>query len=76
MWDSSDEQEEGDTKEKAYILDSMDEEDKTDTIEILKKWVIWKSKDKWSASLIAADFHQLLHIKKDILCLLLFIMNR
>ena len=69
VWDSSDEQEEGDTKKTAYIWDSMDEEDRTDTIEILKQsdeWVIWKSKDKWSSSLTADDFHQLLYIKKDI----------
>jgi hypothetical protein len=47
----------------------MDEEDRADTIDILKRsdeWVIWKSKDKWSASLTAAGFQQLLYIKKDI----------
>ena len=69
VWDSSNEQEEGDTKKTAYIWDSMDEEDRTGTIEILKEsdeWVTWKSKDKWSASLTAAGFHQLLYIKKDI----------
>jgi hypothetical protein len=45
VWDSSDEQEEGDTKKTAYMLwDSMDEEDRTDTIDSLKqfdKWVTW-----------------------------------
>jgi hypothetical protein len=30
------------------------------------EWVIWKSKDKWTTSLKAAGFHQLLHIKEDI----------
>ncbi len=66
--DSLDEQEEGDTKTTAYIWDSMDEEDRADTIDILKqsdKWVIWKSKDKWSASLTEAGFNQLLYIQKD-----------
>jgi hypothetical protein len=69
-WDSSDEQEEGDTKKTAYIWDSMDEEDRADTIDNLKqsdKLVIWKSKDKWSASLKDKGFHQLLYLKKDIL---------
>jgi hypothetical protein len=59
----------GDKKKTAYIWDSMDEEDRADTIDILKRldeWVIWKSKDKWSASLTAAGFQQLLYIKKDI----------
>ena len=69
MWDSSDEQEEGDTKKMAYMWDSMDEEDRADTIDNLKQsdnWVIWKSKDRWSASLQKAGFYQLLHIQKDI----------
>ncbi len=68
-WDSSDEQEEGDTKTTAYMWDSMDEEDRTDIMDNLDqsdKWVIWKSKDKWSVSLKDADFHQLLHIHQDI----------
>ena len=46
----------------------MDEEDRADTKDILKKsdkWVIWKSKDKWSVSLTETDFHQLLYIQKD-----------
>ena len=62
-------QEKGDTKNTAYMWDSMDEEDRADTIDILKQsdeWVIWKSKDKWSTSLTSAGFHQLLYIKKDI----------
>ncbi len=69
MWDPSDEKEEGDTKKTAYIRDSMDEEDRLDTIEILKQtdeWVIWKPKDKWSVFLTVGVFHQLLYIKKDI----------
>jgi hypothetical protein len=37
VWDPSDEKEEGDTKKTAYIRDSMDEEDRVDTIEILKQ---------------------------------------
>jgi hypothetical protein len=51
-----------------YIWDSMDEEDREDTIPTLQKldeWVIWKSKDKWSPRLKIACFHQLLYIKKD-----------
>ncbi len=51
LLDPSDEQEEGDTKKTACMWDSMDEEDGTDTIDSLKtsdKWVIWKSKDRWS----------------------------
>jgi len=47
----------------------MDEEDRKDTMNILKQsdeWVIWKSKDKWTTPLKAAGFHQLLHIKEDI----------
>ena len=46
----------------------MDEEDRKDTIDTLQQsdeWVIWKSKDKWSTTLKAADVHQLLYIKKD-----------
>ena len=67
--DPSDEQEEGDIKTTAYLWDSMDEEDREDTMDILKQsdeWVIWKSKDKWTTLLEAAGFHQLLYIKKDI----------
>jgi hypothetical protein len=67
--DPSDEQEEGDIKTTAYLWDSMDEEDREDTMDILKQsdeWVIWKSKDKWTTLLKAAGFHQLLYIKKDI----------
>ena len=66
--DPSDEQEEGDIKTTAYLWDSMDEEDREDTMDILKQsdeWVIWKSKDKWTTLLKAAGFHQLLYIKKD-----------
>jgi hypothetical protein len=68
VWDPSDEQEEGDTKTTAYLWDSMDEEDRKETIDILQQsdeWVIWKSKDKWSAPLKTVGFHQLLYIKKD-----------
>ena len=53
----------------AYMWDSMDEEDRADTIDNLKQsdnWVIWKSKDRWAASLQKAGFYQLLHIQKDI----------
>jgi hypothetical protein len=51
-----------------YIWDSMDEEDREDTMTTLQQldeWVIWKSKDKWSPRLKIAGFHQLLYIKKD-----------
>jgi len=51
------------------MWDSMDEEDRADTIDNLKqsdKWVIWKSKDRWSASLKDEGFHQLLYLQKDI----------
>ncbi len=69
-WDPFDEQEEeGYRKTTAYIWDSMDEEDREDTMDTLKQsdeWVIWKSKDKWTTLLQAAGFHQLLYIKKDI----------
>ncbi len=47
-WDPSDEQEEGDIKTTAYLWDSIDEEDRPDTMDILKQsdeWVIWKSTD-------------------------------
>ena len=63
MWDSTDEQDGEDTRETAYIWDSMDDQDRDDTMDSLKqtnKWVIWKTKDKWSVG-----FHQLLHIHQD-----------
>ena len=44
-WDPSDEQEKGHTKTTAYLWDSMDEEDRKDTIDTLQQsdeWVIWK----------------------------------
>jgi hypothetical protein len=69
MWDSTEEQDEEDTKQTAYMWDSMDEQDREDTMDRLKqtdKWVIWKSEDKWSTSLQAAGFHQLLHIHQYI----------
>jgi hypothetical protein len=59
----------GDTHTIAYIWDSMDEEDREDTMDTLQQsdeWVIWKSQDKWSPRLKAAGFHQLLYIKKEI----------
>jgi hypothetical protein len=68
MWDSTDEQDGEDTRETAYIWDSMDDQDRDDTMDSLKqtnKWVIWKTKDKWSTSLQASGFHQLLHIHQD-----------
>jgi hypothetical protein len=74
-WDPSDEQEEGDMKTTAYPRDSMDEEDREDTMDIFKQsdeWVIWKSKDKWTTPLQVSDFHQLLYIKKDIQDALIF----
>ncbi len=67
--DPPDGQDVGDMKTTAYIWDSMDEEDRVDTMTTLKQsdeWVIWKSKDKWTALLKADVFYQLLYIKKDI----------
>ena len=43
MWDSTDEQDEEDTKKTAYMWDSMDEQDREDTMDRLKqtdKWVM------------------------------------
>ena len=37
-----------------------------DNLKQTDKWVIWKSKDKWSTSLQTVGFHQLLHIHQDI----------
>ena len=54
MWDSTDEQDGEDTRETVCIWDSMDDQDREDTMDNLKqtnKWVIWKTKDKWSTSL-------------------------
>jgi hypothetical protein len=72
VWDSSDEEEEGDTKKTcmtfSYMWDSMDEEDREDSLDNLNqsdKWDIWKSKDRWSISLKGTVFHQLLYIHKD-----------
>ena len=67
--DPPDGQDVGNTHTTVYIWDSMEEEDREDTMTTLKQldeWVIWKSKDKWTTLLKAADFHQLLYIKKDI----------
>jgi hypothetical protein len=69
VWDSSEEQVEGDTKTTTYMWDSMGEEDRTDIMDNLDqtdKWVIWKSKDHQDVSLKDSDFHQLLHIHEDI----------
>jgi hypothetical protein len=54
---------EGDTKKTSYIWDSMDEEDRVDTIDILKEsdeWVISKSKDKWSSYLTVTDYEMVI----------------
>ena len=48
-----------DTHTTAYIWDSMDEEDRENTMATLKQldeWVIWKTKDKWTTLLTAAGF--------------------
>ncbi len=61
MRDPSDEQEEGDNKTTAYLWDSMDEEDREDTMDILKQsdeWVIWKSKGPKSSWLPPSLLHQ------------------
>ena len=53
---------------KSIYWDSMDDQDRQNTLEKLKKtneWTIWKTRDKeWSPSLSETDFHQLLGIHK------------
>ncbi len=52
-----------------YLWDSMDDQDRQNTLEKLKttsEWTIWKTRDKeWSPALLKAGFHQLLNIHKD-----------
>ena len=51
-----------------YLWDSMDDEDRQNTLEKLKttsEWTIWKTRDKeWSPALHKVGFHQLLNIHK------------
>ena len=51
-----------------YLWDSMDDQDRQNTLEKLKTtsgWTIWKTRDKeWSPALREAGFHQLLNIHK------------
>ena len=56
-------------KKTVYLWDSMDNQDRQNTLEKLKttsEWTIWKTRDKeWSPVLQKAGFHQLLNIHKD-----------
>jgi hypothetical protein len=47
------------------MRDSMDEQNKEVSEETEYMWVIWKTTDKWSTSLQASAFHQLLHIHQE-----------
>ncbi len=46
-------------------MDDREREDTMDSLNQTNKWVIWKTKDKWSTSLQSVGFHQLLHIHQD-----------
>ena len=52
-----------------YLWDSMDDQDRQDTLEKLKTtsgWTVWKTRDKeWSPTLREAGFCQLLNIHKS-----------
>ena len=52
-----------------YLWDSMDDQDRQNTMEALKEsteWTIWKTKDKrWTLLLRQAGYHQLLDIHKN-----------
>jgi hypothetical protein len=52
-----------------YLWDTMDNEDRQDSLEVLHEkdnWVIWKTKDtKWTQELQRTDFHQLLSLNKN-----------
>ncbi len=52
-----------------YLWDSMDDQDRQNTLENLKitsGWTIWKTRDReWSPVLCESGFHQLLNIHKD-----------
>ncbi len=52
-----------------YVWDSMEDQDKTDSLEALRntdEWVIWKTKDdKWTYELKKEGFHQILSLDKD-----------
>ena len=52
-----------------YLWDTMDNEDRQDSLEALREkdnWVIWKTKDnKWTQELKRVVFHQLLSLNKN-----------
>jgi hypothetical protein len=52
-----------------YLWDSMDDQDRQNTMTVLKEsteWTIWKTKDKrWTPLLRQAGYHQLLDIHKN-----------
>jgi hypothetical protein len=52
-----------------YLWDSMEDQDKQNSLEDLRKdeeWVIWKTKDdRWTHELKKGDFHKLLSLDKD-----------
>ena len=61
-WDSQD-------MKTVYLWDSMDDQDRQNTMSVLKEsteWTIWKTKDKrWTPLLRQAGYHQLLDIHKN-----------
>ena len=56
-------------KKTVYLWDSMDNQDRQNTLGKLKttsEWTIWNTRDKeWSPALQKVGFHQLLNIHKD-----------
>jgi hypothetical protein len=52
-----------------YIWDTMDNEDRQDSLEALREkdnWVIWKTEDnKWTQELQWTGFHQLLPLNEN-----------
>ena len=56
-------------KKTIYLWDSMDDQDRQNTLEKLKTtsgWVIWKIRDKeWSPPLTEEGVHQIFNIHKD-----------
>lgn len=52
-----------------FAWDSMDEQDRSDSLAILQnteQWVVWKTKDKeWSRTLKNEGFHQILSFNKE-----------
>ncbi len=62
LWDSQD-------MKTVYLWDSMDDQDRQNTMAVLKEsteWTVWKTKDKrWTPHLRQAGYHQLLDIHKN-----------